>query len=45
MASTAHIQQRKLVQRSGLLEDFVIERSALESDRHSTDEGRHRRQR
>jgi hypothetical protein len=35
-----HIRQRKLGQRSSLLEDFVTERSALESDRHSADEGR-----
>jgi hypothetical protein len=38
MASTACIRQW-----SGLLEDFVTERSALESDRRSADEGRRRR--
>jgi hypothetical protein len=43
MASTTHIQQWKLGQRSGLLEDFVTKRSALESDRRSDDEGRRRR--
>jgi hypothetical protein len=43
MASIARIRQWKLGQRSGLLEDFITERSALEFDRRSTDEGRHRR--
>jgi hypothetical protein len=43
MASIARIQQWKLGQQSGLLEDFVTERSALKSNRRSTDEGRHKR--
>jgi hypothetical protein len=43
MASTARIRQRKLGQRSGLLEDFLTERSAPKSDWRSADEGRHRR--
>jgi hypothetical protein len=42
MASTAHIWQQKLGQWSGLLEDFVTERSAPESDRRSGNEGRRR---
>jgi hypothetical protein len=40
MASTACIRQWKLGQRSGLLEDFVVKRSAPKSDRRSADEGR-----
>jgi hypothetical protein len=43
MASTTHIRQWKLSQWSGLLEDFVAERSAPKSDRRITDGGRHRR--
>jgi hypothetical protein len=43
MASMARIRQWKLGQRSGLLEDFVTERSALESNWHNIDEGRRRR--
>jgi hypothetical protein len=42
IASTGCIQQWKLGQWSGLLKDFVAERSALESDRRSRDEGRRR---
>jgi hypothetical protein len=42
MASTACIWQRKLGQRSDLLEDFAAKRSALESGPRSTDEGRRR---
>jgi hypothetical protein len=45
MASTARIWQQKLGQRSGLLEDFVAERSAPESDQRSANEGRHKQQR
>jgi hypothetical protein len=45
MASTARIRQRKLGQRSGLLEDFIAERPTLESDWRSTNEGKHKRQR
>jgi hypothetical protein len=43
MASTARIRQQKLGQWSGLLEDFITERSAPESDQRSADEGRRRR--
>jgi hypothetical protein len=43
MASTARIHQQKLGERSGLLEDFFIERSAPEFDQRSTDDGRRRR--
>jgi hypothetical protein len=42
MASTARIRQRKLGQWSGLLEDFVTERSAPKFDRRSANEGRRR---
>jgi hypothetical protein len=43
MVSMARIRQRKLGHRSSLLEDFVTERSALESDRRNADEGRRMR--
>jgi hypothetical protein len=43
MASTARIQQWKLGQWSGLLEDFIVEWSDLESDQRSIDEARRRR--
>jgi hypothetical protein len=42
MASTARIWQRKLGQQSGLVKDFITERSAPESDWRSDDEGRRR---